>query len=233
MPDCKVDTALPKLKEQWVQVFRIGLLPITRKAFFTPDDKTSMVDHNALRERLVNNNSFRQLRLLKGEIERSKGQLPFSIFTDLLSRTEEKIRTMEYPICSTARITVSFSNGLDKVMDTAECLVALADGGSLSNYIFSRYPSAGDYKMDTLDLTGTMSREGNSVVEEEEEEDNPFKSSQSRPIEMIDVEVRTLSARVDKMEQTMSEELPKLNRKMNDLEVKMDYLYHHFAKDKS
>ena len=190
-----------------------------------------MADHNDLRRRLDSTNFYRKLKFLKNEIERSRGKIPFSIYADLLNRTEEKIRTLEYPICQMTKITVTFSNELNKEISTNECIAALADGNSLANYVFSRYPAATDYKMDSMELTGTLQKNYAEGPRKEEStvkfEPTPTKSNPD-----IQEEVRNLTERVDKMEKTMTEELPKINRKMDDLEVKMDYLYHFFMKDK-
>ena len=114
---------------------------------------------------------------------------------------------------------------------TDECIAGLADGNSLANYIFSRYPAATDYKMDSMELTGTFQKNYAETGRKEESsvkfEPTPTKSTQD-----IQEEVRNLNERVDKMEKTMTEELPKINRKMDDLEVKMNYLYHFFVKEK-
>lgn len=190
-----------------------------------------MADHNDLRMRLDSTNYYRKLKFLKNEIERSRGKIPFSIFAEILNRAEEKIRTLEYPICQMAKITITFSNGLDKEIATNECIAALADGNSLADYIFKRYPSATDYKIDALDVTGTFQKGYADPQPKEETKPNssPFAAQQNSDIQD---QVNNLTERVDKMEKTMTEELPKINKKMNDLEVKMDYLYHFFVKDK-
>lgn len=193
-----------------------------------------MADQNALRTRLTTVNSYRQLTALRGEIVRSKGQLPFSIYADLLSRTDEKIRTFEYPMCATAKITLMFSNGLAKELSTEECLSALSMENTLSSYIFTKYPSTSDFKMDMIDLTGTMTKDAPQQKPEEPKDPwvPPQTSPKPEPVadKKIEEEVRDLSERVDKMEKTFNEELPKINRKMTDLEVKMDYLYFHVVK---
>lgn len=181
--------------------------------------------------RLDSTNFYRRLKFLKNEIERSRGKIPFSIYADILNRAEEKIRTLEYPICQMARITVTFSNGLDKEISTNECIAALADGNSLANYVFSRYPAATDYKMDSLDMTGTMQKQY-AEPPPKEESAVKFSPAETKSSQDIQEEVKNLSDRVDRMEKTMTEELPKINRKMDDLEVKMDYLYHFFVKEK-
>lgn len=194
-----------------------------------------MVDHNALRVRLDSTNSYRQLSSVRGEIVRSKGQLPFSIYADLLNRTDEKIRTFDYPMCANAKIKLIFSNGLTKEMSKDECLSALAKENSLSSYIFTKYPSTSDYTLDMVDMTGTMGKEGAST-KPEEKESTPVPPATAPPpppepgSTKLEEEVRSLSDRVDKMEKTFNEELPKINRKMTDLEVKMDYLYFHLVK---
>lgn len=192
-----------------------------------------MVDHNALRVRLDTTNSYRQLSSVRGEIIRSKGQLPFSIYADLLNRTDEKIRTFDYPMCVNAKITLIFSNGLTKDLATDECLSALADENSLSSYIFTRYPSTSDYTMDMIDMTGTMDR--NVVPQKAEEKEKvevpPAGIQPSPPANnKLEEDVKSLSDRVDRMEKTFNEEIPKISKKMNDLEVKMDYLYFHVVK---
>lgn len=190
-----------------------------------------MADHNDLRMRLDSTNYYRKLKFLKNEIERSRGKIPFSIFAEILNRAEEKIRTLEFPICQMAKITVTFSNGLDKEIATNECIAALADGNSLADYIFKRYPSATDYKIDELEITGTFQK-GYSEPQKEETPNTNLPPVSKEPKTDIQEQVNNLSDRVDKMEKTMTEELPKINKKMNDLEVKMDYIYHFFVKEK-
>lgn len=191
-----------------------------------------MADHNDLRSRLVSTNSYRQLTSLRGEIMRSKGQLPFSIYADILNRADEKLRTFEYPMCTMAKITIQYSNGLSTEMKTDECLKALGDEGTLSHYIFTKYPSATDYKMDMVDLTGTHQKEVKETKKEEEPPapTNPFENSTEPPLQKIEEDVKQLSTRVDQLEKTFNEELPKINQKMNELDVKMDYLYFHLVK---
>lgn len=190
-----------------------------------------MADHNDLRMRLDSTNQYRKLKFLKNEIERSRGKIPFSIFAEILNRVEEKIRTLEFPICQMAKITVTFSNGLDKEIATNECIAALADGNSLADYIFKKYPSATDYRIDALEVTGTFQK-GYSEPQKEEETKANIPPPSPETNSDIQEQVNNLSTRVDKMEKTMTEELPKINKKMNDLEVKMDYLYHFFVKEK-
>ena len=155
-----------------------------------------MADHNDLRMRLDATNFYRKLKFLKNEIERSRGKIPFSIFADLLNRTEEKIRTMEYPICQMTKITVTFSNELNREISTNECIAGLADGNSLANYIFSRYPAATDYKMDSMEITGTLQKNYAETTRKEEStvkfEPTPTKSTQD-----IQEEVKNLNERVD------------------------------------
>lgn len=215
----------------WLYYFRVKFNDNIGKILYQTLFKRSMADHNNLRGRLDSTNSYRQLTSLRGEILRSKGQLPFSIYADILNRADEKIRTFEYPMCATAKITIVFSNGLNTEMKTEECLSALADDSTLSRYIFTRYPSASDYKMDMIDLTGTKQP---NLTEPKQEvkvpEKNPFESVQPPPIQKIEEDVKNLSTRVDQLEKTFNEELPKINKKMNELDVKMDYLYFHLVK---
>lgn len=191
-----------------------------------------MADHNDLRRRLTSTNAYRQLTSLRGEIMRSKGQLPFSIYADILNRADEKMRTFEYPMCTMAKITIQFSNGLNTEMKTEDCLKALADDGTLSRYIFTRYPSAVDYKMDMIEVTGTKEKDVKEAKEDEKRimPENPFKDIQPPPVQQIEEDVKKLSTRVDNLERTFNEELPKINKKMNELDVKMDYLYFHLVK---
>ncbi len=189
-----------------------------------------MADHNDLRIRLDSTNQYRRLKALKNEIERSRGKIPFSIFAEILNRTEEKIRTLEFPICQMAKITITFSNDLTKEIGTDECIAALADGKSLADYIFKKYPSATDYTIDSMEITGTYQKGYAESQPKEQVSPNssPFRTTQN---DEIQDQVNNLNDRVDKMEKTMTEELPKINKKMNDLEVKLDYLYHFFVKD--
>lgn len=190
-----------------------------------------MADHNDLRRRLDSTTSYRKLTAMRGEILRSKGDLPFSIYADILNRADEKIRTFEYPMCTMAKITIHFSNGLDTEMDTKECITALGDDGTLSHYIFTKYPSASDYRMDMVDLTGTKhTEEAESKEDEKPPLKNPFENAQPPPIQKIEQDVKQLGERLDHLEKTFNEELPKINQKMNELDVKMDYLYFHLVK---
>ena len=82
-----------------------------------------------------------------------------------------------------------------------------------------------------MELTGTMQKNYAETARKEESAVK-FEPTPTRSNDDIQEEVRNLNERVDKMEKTMTEELPKINRKMDDLEVKMDYLYHFFVKEK-
>lgn len=191
-----------------------------------------MPDHNEFKERIFHTTRFRKLVELRREIERSKGTMPFSIYAELLNRAEEKIKTFDYPMCGTVDITLLFSNGLKMKMEPKECFSALKSDTPLSTYIFNNYPSATDFNIDLSDVSGIMNKETPVPQEKPEEPVSEEKPSGTEQVQNIKEQVNNLSEKVDRMEKTFTEELPKLSKRMDDIEIKMEFLYRKVTEQK-
>ena len=113
-----------------------------------------MIDHNALREEISSAKRYRKLKDLIITINSIKKNVPLSIYSELKARALEKLRTFDYPICSAASIKIIFSNGLSKVFNSDECQKAMARRMKLSDYIFSRYISAKNFEIGSLEFVG-------------------------------------------------------------------------------
>ena len=185
-----------------------------------------------LREKLSATNRYRRLVDLRREVQSSRGSMPFSIYAELENRVDEKIRTFDYPMCDRARITILFSNGLAMELEPEECVSAMKTEMRLSSYIFSKYPSAVDYNIETDVLMGTY---GRKTAESEERNEEPVRSSPLH--ERVDgkslqTKVDLLVTKIDRLEKMYNETIPKITKGIDDLKEKMDFLYKKMIEEK-
>ncbi len=191
-----------------------------------------MADHNMLREKLTTTNRYRQLVDLRREVQSSRGTMPFSIYAELENRVDEKLRTLDYPMCERARITVLFSNGLAMELDHEECQSAMEAEMRLSSYIFSKYPSAVDFDIEMDELVGTYGKENEEKNGEREiiPHSSPIRDSTKNMT--LQTKVDFLITKIDRLEKVYNETIPKISKGLDDLKEKMDFLYRKMIEEK-
>lgn len=191
-----------------------------------------MADHNTLREKLSATNRYKRLVELRREVQSSRGSMPFSIYAELENRVDEKIRTFDYPVCNQAKITVLFSNGLSMELEPDECESAMKTDMRLSSYIFSKYPSAVDFNINTEELLGTFRENKREPVEEGSENvrSTPL-PSRSDPKD-LQIKVDLLVMKIDRLEKMYNETIPKITKGIDELKEKMDFLYKKMIEEK-
>lgn len=195
-----------------------------------------MADHNTLRQKLSATNRYRRLIDLRRDVQSSRGTMPFSIYAELENRVDEKIRTFDYPMCDRAKISILFSNGLTIELDREECVSAMNADMKLSTYIFNKYPSAIDYNIDMSLLLGNYSKEiPESPKEQEETATEPVRGlPESTPVEGASLQKRVdlLVSKIDRLERMYNETIPKISEGIEELKIKMDYLYRKMIEDR-
>lgn len=177
-----------------------------------------------MKDKLTSTSRYRRLLDLRREVQGSRGSIPFSIYTDLENRIDEKIRNFDFPMCNKAKITIMFSNGLAMELDPDECFSAMKSDMRLSSYIFSKYPSAVDFNLETDSFSGNFARsEGDETFERNEIRSTPLHDSLNG--ENMKLKVDLLINKVDKLEKMYNETIPKISKGIDELKSKMDYLY--------
>lgn len=195
---------------------------------------TEMADHNMLREKLTATSRYRRLVDLRREVQVSRGTIPFSIYAELESRIDEKIRTFDHPICDEAKITVMFSNGLAIELDPEECQSAMDADMRLSSYIFNKYPSAVDFNIDLDSLLGTYDRMEKEAMGKEVPTPDPAppKPDPSPSGDSLNKKVDLLINKIDRLEKVYSETIPRISSGLDELKAKMDFLYKKMVEEK-
>lgn len=185
-----------------------------------------MMDHNVLRDEIFSANRYRKLQDLKLSISGLKMKVPLSISAELEGRILEKIRTFDYPMCTSARIKVIFSNGLSRELEPDECHYAMSRGMKLSDYIFSHYVSARDFEIESPEILGTKNFGVFSDQAEPEVNDSiDFTSMAPAALrERVDFLLKKVE-NLEKIESIYAESLPKMARDMNELKEKVDKIY--------
>lgn len=188
-----------------------------------------MADHNQLREKLNATNRYRRLIDLRREVQSSRGSIPFSVYSDLENRVDEKIRNFDYPMCNQTKVTIMFSNGLAMELDPDECVSAMKSEMRLSSYIFSKYPSAVDFNLEGDALAGNYIR--NSEVGPDKKAANNGYINTFNQDEVQD-RVNHLIDKVDQLEKMYNETIPKISKGMEELKSKMDFIYKKLIEEK-
>ncbi len=191
-----------------------------------------MADHNILREKLSATNRYRRLVDLRREVQSSRGSMPFSIYAELENRVDEKIRTFDYPMCDRAKVTVLFSNGLAMELEPDECVSAMKTEMRLSSYIFSKYPSAVDFNIETDVLMGTRSKQAHETEKRNEEPVRSTPLHDRMDGSGLQTKVDLLVTKIDRLEKMYNETIPKITKGIDDLKEKMDFLYKKMIEEK-
>lgn len=191
-----------------------------------------MADHNALREKLSATSRYRRLIDLRREVQGSRGTMPFSIYAELENRIDEKIRTFDFPTCDRTKITVMFSNGLAMELDPDECVSAMKSDMRLSSYIFSKYPSAVDFNIDSDALVGMYIKPRRQAESSIIESTSSAPISPRDPTDSMQMKVDLLITKIDRLERMYSETIPRISKGLDDLKAKMDFLYKKMVEEK-
>jgi hypothetical protein len=191
-----------------------------------------MADHNMLREKLTATNRYKRLVDLRREVQSSRGSMPFSIYAELENRVDEKLRTLDYPMCDRARITVLFSNGLAMELDHDECESAMKAEMRLSSYIFNKYPSAVDFNIDSDEPVGTYGKKTTENIGRKETSSGSSSLRDSVDSMNLQTKVDFLVTKIDRLEKVYNETIPKITKGIDDLKEKMDFLYRKMIEDK-
>ena len=193
-----------------------------------------MINHNTLRDSIREISSYKKLVELKREISSLKGKLNFTVFADLQSRIDEKIKTFEFPMCDQAKVRVVYSNGLSKLLEQRECEAAMSMGVKFSDYIFSKYVSAKDFMLESKSVIGTYERKASDGLVREnllttEVEFAP--SSEKTVPENFQKRVDFMIQKMDRLEKMYNENIPKIVEGINDLKNVVDQIYKKVNKD--
>lgn len=191
-----------------------------------------MVDHNALKEEISAATRYMKLLDIRNTISGQKKNMPLSITMELEGRVTEKLRTFNYPICSVARISVIFTNGLSKELEPEECVYAQARGITLSSYIFSHYVSAKDFEIKAINTMGSRNKGYLTSEQDDKQSDGEYLTPLS--VEELNEKVEFLMKRVENLERiemVFAENIPKMARDMNDLKEKIDRIYRTLYED--
>lgn len=182
-----------------------------------------LADQNQFRDKLASTSRYRRLLDLRKEVQGSRGRMPFSIYSDIENRIDEKIRNFDYPSCDKVRITIMFSNGLAMELDSDECVSAMKSDMRLSSYIFSKYPSAVDFNLENDEFSGTYAK----TAEKENEDDRAMSSPLHERLSNGDMQIKVdlLIHKVDKLEKMYNDTIPRISKGIDELKSKMDYLY--------
>lgn len=151
-----------------------------------------------------------------------KGSFPFTVYSDLQGRVEERIRTFEYPVCADNAIKVVFSNGLSVPVEEKDCHEARDKDLKFTDFIFSKYVSAKDLSMEPGKLTGTYDRDYFQRVSRNLSTDSDLKPELSANLQN---KVDLLMAKIDNLEKIYNRHIPKIMENLNTLNKKMDFIY--------
>ncbi len=185
-----------------------------------------MMDHNVLREEISSARRYRELKNLEMTIFGLRNKIPISIYTELGGRIREKVMGFEYPQCNISRITIVYSNGLMKPLETDECHRAMARGGKLSDYIFSHYVSVKDFEIEDENIKDTFKKQKleTLTVRHGGFSDSFTTLSPAALRERVDYLLKKVD-NLEKIEMIYSENIPKIARDMEDLKDKVEKIY--------
>lgn len=180
------------------------------------------LDHNALKNDITVSGSYKKLLEMRRTVQALKGSFPFSVYSDLQGRVEERIKTFEYPVCADNGIKVVFSNGLSVPTEEKDCHEARDKGLKFTDFIFSKYVSAKDLAMDPGKLNKTYDKDYFRRVSRNILAGNVPKEKLS---ESLQNKVDLLMSKIDNLEKIYNEHIPKIMENLDTLNKKMDYVY--------
>ena len=180
------------------------------------------LDHNALKNDITFSGSYRKLLELRRTVQALKGSFPFTVYSDLQGRVEERIKTFEYPVCADNGIKVVFSNGLSVPVEEKDCHDAREQDLKFTDFIFSKYVSAKDLSMEPGKLTGTYDKDYFRRVSRNLSTGKEQKAELS---EGLQNKVDLLMAKIDNLESIYNKHIPQIMENLDSLNKKMDYIY--------
>lgn len=151
-----------------------------------------------------------------------KGSFPFTVYSDLQGRVEERIKTFEYPVCADNGIKVVFSNGLSVPVEEKDCHEARDKDQKFTDFIFAKYVSAKDLSMDPGKLAGTYDKDYFKRVSRNLSPENALKAELS---EGLQNKVDLLMTKIDNLENIYNQHIPKIMENLDTLNKKMDFIY--------
>lgn len=182
----------------------------------------STLDHNALKNDIMISGSYRKLLELRRTVQALKGSFPFTVFSDLQGRVEERIKTFEYPVCEDNGIKVVFSNGLSVPVEDKDCHDARESDQKFTDFIFSKYVSAKDLSMEPGKLSGSYDKDYFRRVSRNL---SPQKDLNIELSSSIQTKVDLLMTKIDNLERVYNLHVPKILENLDSLNKKMDTIY--------
>ncbi|HLH85457.1 MAG TPA: hypothetical protein VKU79_01155, partial [Thermoplasmataceae archaeon] len=117
-------------------------------------------DYHLILNRITKTNRYKGLLTLQDEIWALRSKYPFSVFSNIRGRLEEKLHTFDHPRCDQVGISVIFMNGSKKALEPEECMQAAQKNIKLSDFIFTKYHQAVDYEISSDNIVGTSEAQG-------------------------------------------------------------------------
>lgn len=192
-----------------------------------------MSDPNSIKAQISRTNNYKGLLDLRKDIRGLYGKYPFSIFVDLRGRIEEKINTFNSPMCDQASISVIKKDGNTIPLENQECHYAVTNNIRLSEFIFSKYPDADDFRISVKSILGSY-----GAYSEPKDVEKGTDTATSRPTQTTDPQIDVLQSRVeyliklmDHMSRTYGEAIPKIVNDVKEITERLDELYRKIVKD--
>lgn len=180
------------------------------------------LDHNALKNDIAISESYRKLLELRRTVLALKGSFPFTVFSDLQGRVEERIKTFEYPMCGDNGLKVLFSNGLSVPVEEKDCLEARDNDQKFTDFVFSKYVSANDLLMEPDKLSGIYDKDYFRRVSRNLSPQNTPNIELSSSLQN---KVDMLMTKIDNLESIYNLHVPKIMENLDSLNRKMDLIY--------
>lgn len=181
-----------------------------------------MENHNVIKSEIDQTDRYKELVNLREKIWGLSGKFPFSVYVDLRGKVEDKINRMDYPTCDKINLQIIFPDRPSIALDTNECKTALSKGLKLSEYIFSRYPNATDYQIDSTKIYGSYEK---SSSEQEELKPDEQKFSGGPELQVLQDRVEYMIRLMNYMSRVYADSIPKIAKDIKDINVKFELIY--------
>ncbi|MEM0158922.1 MAG: hypothetical protein QXV22_00560 [Thermoplasmataceae archaeon] len=182
-----------------------------------------MDDYHLILNRIAKVDRYKGLMTLQDEVWALRSKYPFSVFSNIRGRLEEKIHTFEHPRCDQVGINIIFMNGSKKTLEPEECIQAAQRGIKLSDFIFTKYHQAVDYEILSENIIGT------SDDSEKPAESGSDKGKGTMAFEVLQTRIEFLIRMVDHINALYSETIPKISDDIKDINRRLEELYKKLA----